>query len=172
MTQGKPVANPLKAQIRKACADDAAAAWEIRNAAILHHCPGHYPAELLAVWTDGEVTAGFVQFVESQFYVATVDDAVVGTGMIDCSTGRLDAIFVRPNMMGRSIGRQMMAFLEEIGRAAGLTTLTLDATLNAAPFYRNCGFIGDVIGQYKSPRGITLACVPMTKSLQTPPSNC
>jgi N-acetylglutamate synthase-like GNAT family acetyltransferase len=157
--------HPVKAKIRKACADDAAAAWEIRTAAILCQCKGHYPPELLAIWTDGAMSEEFVQFVVEHFYVATVGDSVVGTGMIDCNTGRVDAIMVRPDMMRRGIGRQMMLFLEDIGRAAGLTTLMLDSTLNAAEFYRSCGFIGEKIGEYHSPRGITLDCIPMTKIL-------
>jgi GNAT superfamily N-acetyltransferase len=163
--QGKLAISMLKTRIRKAFADDAAAAWEIRNAAILSQCTGHYPPESLAIWTDGEITEGFTQFVVEQLYVATVNDVVVGTGMIDRDTGRLDAIFVRPDMMRRGIGKQMMSFLEEIGLAAGLTKLTLDSTLNAAQFYRSCGFVGEAIGVYQSPRGITLDCIPMTKVL-------
>jgi GNAT superfamily N-acetyltransferase len=153
-------------RIRKAVADDAAAAWEIRNVAILNQCDGHYPADDLATWTGGDVTDGFIQIVADQFYVATVNDVVVGTGMIDCSTGRLDAIFVRPDMMRRGIGRQMMSFLEDIARIEGLTSLSLDSTLNAAEFYRRCGFVGEAFGIYYSPRGIALDCVPMTKSLR------
>ena len=103
------------------------------------------------------------------FYIATVGDAVVGTGMIDRSTGRLDAIMVRPDMTRHGIGKQMMSFLEDIARTAGLTELMLDSTLNAAEFYRSCGFVGDAIGKYQSPRGITLDCVPMTKVLRSPP---
>jgi GNAT superfamily N-acetyltransferase len=157
--------NRPEAKIRKACADDAAAAWEIRNAAIRSQCPGHYPAETLAIWTAGEVTEGFVRSVVEKFYVASVDDAVVGTGMINCRSGKLDAIFVRPDMMRRGIGRQLVAFLEQVARAAGLTQLTLEATLNAAAFYRSCGFVGETPGTCNSPRGISLACIPMTKSL-------
>ncbi|MGA2069083.1 MAG: hypothetical protein ABSG86_29280, partial [Thermoguttaceae bacterium] len=37
--------------------------------------------------------------------------------------------------------------------------------LNAAEFYRSCGFVGEAIGLYQSPRGITLDCIPMTKVL-------
>jgi GNAT superfamily N-acetyltransferase len=155
----------LKTTIRKARAEDAVAAWDIRNAAILTGCRDYYPPESLAIWTAGAIAEEFIQCVVEQFYVATVDDAVVGTGLIDCNTGRLDAIFVRPEMMGRGIGRQMVSFLEDIGRAADLTELTLDSTLNAAEFYRNCGFVGEAVGKYQSPRGIALDCIPMTKVL-------
>ena len=163
--------NQSKTKIRKACADDVAAAWEIRNASILSQCKGHYPPESLAIWTNGEITEQFIQFVVEQLYVATVNDAVVGTGMIDRNTGRLDAIHVRPDMMRQGIGGQVVSFLEDIGRAAGLTKLTLDSTLNAAEFYRSCGFVGEAIGIYQSPRGISLDCIPMTKVLRSPPSD-
>ncbi len=159
----------MTTSVRKACAADAVAVWEIRNAAILNQCKGHYPPESLAIWTSGAIDDGFIEFVVEQFYVATIDDEVVGTGMIDCSTGRVDGIFVRPDMMRHGIGRQLVSFLEDLGRAAGLTQLTLDATLNAAEFYRRCGFLGEAIGTYQSPRGIRLDCVPMTKMLGSPP---
>ena len=99
----------MKTRIRKACAGDAAAAWEIRSAAILSQCTGHYPPESLAIWTNGAITEQFIQFIVEQLYVATVNDAVVGIGMIDRGTGRLDGIFVRPDMMRHGIGKQMVS---------------------------------------------------------------
>lgn len=160
----------MQTSIRKAHAGDAASAWEIRNAAILSQCQAHYPAELLEVWTSGEMTEQFVRFVVEHFYVATVRDEVVGSGAVDLGSGKLDGLFVRPDMMGRGVGRQIVAHLEAAARAAGLTRLTLDATLNAAGFYRRCGFVGETVGAYHSPRGITLQCIPMVKRL-VPPAN-
>ena len=94
----------MQTSIRKAHAGDAASAWDIRNAAILSQCTAHYPAELLAVWTNGEITEQFMQFVVEQLYVATVRDEVVGIGAVDLDGGQLDAVFVRPDMMGRGVG--------------------------------------------------------------------
>lgn len=155
----------MKLSIRKARAADAASAWDIRNAAILSQCPAHYPAELLAIWTSGEMTEEFVEFVAEKFYVATIGDEVVGTGAIDLESGMLDALFIRPDMMQRGIGQQMVAHLETVARTAGLTRLTLSSTLNAAAFYRRCGFVGETVSTYHSPRGITLDCIPMVKEL-------
>ncbi len=149
--------------IRKATAEDAAAAWAIRNAAIRHACNGFYVDDLIQQWTAGEMTGEFVEFVVHQFYVATVNGVVAGTGFVDLCSGRVDAVFVRPDMMGKGIGKRIVASCEDLGRSAGLTQLTLDSTLNAAPFYRRCGFVGDAVGVYRSPRGISLDCIPMTK---------
>lgn len=155
----------MRTIIRKATAADATAVWQIRSAAIRLQCRGFYPEDLLERWTDGQMTDRFVKVVADKFYVATVLDDVVGTGMICLETGQVDAIFVRPDMMRHGVGRSMLVFLERLGSDAGLTELVLSSTLNAAAFYRQCGFVGDTIGVYQSPRGFTLDCIPMSKAL-------
>ncbi len=151
--------------IRKAEREDAIAAWDIRNAAILAQCSGHYSEEKLAKWTAGEISDDFIESVAGKWYVATLDDAVVGIGMLDCATGQVDAMAVRPDRMGRGVGSAMMAHLECLAVESGLKRLTLDSTLNAAPFYRKRGFVGDQRSVYSSPRGISLDCIPMVKQL-------
>jgi GNAT superfamily N-acetyltransferase len=151
--------------IRKATAGDAACALEIRNAAIRHACRGFYPDDLLEQWAAAEMSDPFAEFVARVLYVATVGDEIVGIGGVNLESGQLDAVFVRPEWMGKGIGRRLVALCEELARSAGLTELMLEATLNAAPFYRRCGFVGDAIGIYRSPRGIALDSIPMTKRL-------
>ncbi len=153
--------------IRKASKDDAQVIWDIRNAAIISQCTGHYSPEELEIWTRGKMTEQFIETVEDSFYVATLDAHVVGTGMIHLEAGTVDAIFVDPRQMRSGIGRQVLLHLEKIALHAGLTHLRLDSTLNAAPFYRACGFVGDSVAKYESPRGIALDCIPMTKRLCT-----
>ncbi|MNJ70309.1 hypothetical protein D3C77_667580 [compost metagenome] len=70
-----------------------------------------------------------------------------------------------PGYMQQGLGKQMLAFLEALARNLGLAQVNLDATLNAAAFYRQCGYVGEATALYHSPRGIDLACVPMTKVL-------
>ena len=157
--------------LRKATEGDAAAAWEIRREAILHACKGAYADDLLAKWTEGELTVEFARFVAERCYVAEAGEAVAGFGAVDLLNGQFDAVFVRPEWMGRGVGGQLTAFLIGLARAAGLPELRLQATLNAAPFYRRCGFVGDAIGTYHSPRGIDLACVPMRLTIASPSSS-
>jgi hypothetical protein len=47
----------------------------------------------------------------------------------------------------------------------GLQEVHLEATINAASFYRKHGFLGEDISIYKSPRGIELECVHMVKAI-------
>lgn len=151
--------------ITKAHNDDAQEIWDIRNAAIRSECKDHYSREELEVWTSGGTTEQFLTVVEDHFYVAILHGHVVGTGMINLEEGKVDAIFVHPSHVRAGIGRQLLFYLEKLAVEAGLAELCLDSTLNAAPFYRKCGFIGDSVAQYKSPRGVSLDCIPMIKKL-------
>jgi len=149
--------------IRKATRDDAIDAWEIRRTSVLAACAGHYPEADLAGWVEGTLTERWIGVVERDFYVAVHDGWVVATGMLTVESGQVDAIFVRPSHMGRGIGGKMLQFLEALAARHGLVEMRLDATLNAAPFYRNLGWIGDSVSIYRTARGLKLACVPMTK---------
>ncbi|WP_158941194.1 GNAT family N-acetyltransferase [Burkholderia sp. S171] len=156
---------PALLAIRKAVRADADAAWEIRRAAVMSECAAAYPLDQLEQWTGGTASRAFADAVEERFLVATIGDQVAGTGMIDLATGKIDAIFVHPAYMKRGIGTAMMRHLETLALSHGLQELKLDSTLNAAPFYRSLGFEGDEITPYRSPRGLTMDCVPMTKRL-------
>jgi GNAT superfamily N-acetyltransferase len=156
---------PALLVIRKAVRADADAAWDIRRAAVMSECVVAYPLDQLEQWTGGTASRAFTDAVEERFLVATVGEHVAGTGMIDLTTGKIDAIFVHPAYMKRGIGAAMMRHLETLARSHELQELKLDATLNAAPFYRSLGFEGEEITPYRSPRGLTMDCVPMTKRL-------
>ncbi|WP_322013536.1 GNAT family N-acetyltransferase [Paraburkholderia sp. J12] len=149
--------------IRKANRDDGVDAWEIRRTSVLAACAGHYPESALAQWVEGTVTEKWTSVVERDFYVAVDDGLVVGTGMLTVESGQVDAIFVRPSHMGRGVGGKMLRFLEALAARHGVVEMRLDATLNAAPFYRSLGWVGDAVSIYRTARGVKLACVPMTK---------
>ncbi len=154
--------------IRKASIDDAATSFAIRRAAILARCQGHYPPDDLAIWTSGDMSPAFAARVADKFHVAEVGGLVVGTGMIDLASGRIDAVFVLPAYMGRGVGRALMDHLEQLARQAGLGCIELESTLNAAAFYRALGFEGEGRATYASSLGVSLACVPMVKWLCRP----
>ena len=153
--------------IRKAERNDAQAAFEVRNRAILSKCTGHYSEQQLQTWISGSISEAFEKTVEKSFYVAVKDGEIVATGMITFETGMVDAIFVDPDQMGYGLAKAMINHIEKLAVSAGLTVLKLESTLNAASFYRSCGFEGDEVSTYQSAKGVTLSCVPMVKKLQS-----
>jgi hypothetical protein len=61
--------------------------------------------------------------------------------------------------------REFNRQLERLARDKGLKELHLESTLNAAPFYRACGFADDKPGKFQSPTALVLDCIPMVKVL-------
>ncbi|SDI75334.1 Ribosomal protein S18 acetylase RimI [Ferrimonas sediminum] len=152
-------------RVRKARADDAPRLWQLRIDAILCGCRGHYPRALLDRWTQGTLNNEFVNQVRERFWVIEQCRRVIASGTIDLDSGKLDAIFVCPSAMGTGVGRNMMNHLQHLALDAGLTQIHLEATLNAASFYRRLGFKGDTPSLYHSPRGFNLACILMHKPI-------
>ncbi|QMV16157.1 GNAT family N-acetyltransferase [Vibrio spartinae] len=151
--------------IRKAIQSDAQVIYDLRRRAIIDQCSAYYTKEQLTLWTQGGMSDGFVRDVTETFYVSEIDGRVIGSGKLNPETGMVDAIFVEPDYFGMGAAKQMLHFLEKLAQKNGLRMLKLDSTLNAASFYRSCGFIGDKLSTYHSPRGIRLDCIPMKKSL-------
>jgi N-acetylglutamate synthase-like GNAT family acetyltransferase len=159
-------------QIRKASRHDARQIFDIRSRAILAKCRGHYDEQVLAHWIQGDMSKEFLDEVAVSFYVTELNGDIIGTGQLRAAQdaqnlGLLDAIFVEPKHMGSGAAKAMILHLEQQATLMGIGRLKLDATLNAAPFYRRCGFIGDELNQYHSPRGLVLACVTMEKTLSS-----
>lgn len=151
--------------IRPATPADAQVAYDIRREAVRHHCIGAYPAAQMLAWTAGSAEDGYAALMDGHFYLGCIDGEPVATGMLEVKHREIGAIFVRPGYMQQGLGKQMLVFLEDLARNLGLEQVNLDATLNAADFYRRCGYVGEATALYHSPRGIDLACVPMTKAL-------
>lgn len=152
-------------EIRPATRADTQTTFDIRRAAIHAQCIGAYPREDMLTWTQGEPEPWYADLVEQHFYLACQHGEVVATIMLGPQVGELGALFVAPHAMGLGIGRRLVDHIEGLARAAGWSHLSLDATLNAAAFYRRCGFIGDAEAVYHSPSGVSLRCVPMYKSM-------
>lgn len=151
--------------IRKANKSDIDVAWDIRKESIKTQCVGYYPDEVIEPWLNGSLPEGFASELESNFYVALQGDEIIGLGALSYSENKIYAIFVKPEFMGEGVGKQIMAFLEALALENNIKTVYLDSTLNAAPFYRSLGYIGDTVVTYNNPRGFVMDCVAMQKVL-------
>ncbi|POP70120.1 GNAT family N-acetyltransferase [Pseudomonas syringae] len=152
-------------EIRRAGHSDSQTAFDIRLLAIRHQCIGAYTETQLLAWTAGAAEDGYYTLMEKHFYLGCIEGEPVATGMLDLENGEIGAIFVHPGFMQRGIGRRVLNHLECLARDLGLEEVKLDATLNAADFYRRYGFVGEETAIYHSPSGLQLTCVPMVKGL-------
>ncbi|MDN3224589.1 GNAT family N-acetyltransferase [Pseudomonas nunensis] len=152
-------------EIRRVTPSDAQTAFEIRLQAIRHQCIGAYTEEQMLAWTAGAAEDGYDVLMEKHFYLGCINGEPVATGMLDLDNCEIGAIFVLPGFMQQGIGLKILTYLEGLARELGVDRVNLDATLNAADFYRRCGYVGDESSIYHSPSGLQLACVPMVKGL-------
>lgn len=151
--------------IRRATQGDAQTAFDIRRQAIRHQCIGAYTEQQMLAWTVGAAKDGYDTLMEKHFYLGCIQGRPVATGMLDLENSEIGAIFVLPDFMGQGLGLKILNYVECLARDLGLEEVNLDATLNAAEFYRRCGYVGNESAVYHSPSGLELACVPMVKAL-------
>ncbi|CAI8972750.1 GNAT family N-acetyltransferase [Pseudomonas marginalis] len=152
-------------EIKRATPTDANAAFDIRRAAIRSQCIGAYTAEQMALWTRGKAEDGYSALMDKPFYLGWLNGEPVATGMLDLANNEVGALFVLPAFTGRGYGKAMLDHLEQVALELAIEEVVLDATLNAASFYRACGYVGDEQAIYHSPSGLQLACIPMKKQL-------
>lgn len=156
-------------EIRRATQNDGEIAFEIRRQAIRAQCAGSYSHEVLMAWTAGAAQDGYSDLMEGHFYLGSIEGITVVTGLLEVGKREIGAIFVDPGYLRQGAGRQMLTFLEDLARELGFKDVNLEATLNAADFYRRCGYVGDEVAVYHSPSGLKLACIPMEKQLACQP---
>jgi GNAT superfamily N-acetyltransferase len=70
--------------------------------------------------------------------VATQAGMVTGTASLDGDA--VKTVFVDPDMQRRGIGRQLMTAIEALAQRNGVTTLWVNASLTARPFYICLGY--------------------------------
>ncbi|CRM09718.1 MULTISPECIES: GNAT family N-acetyltransferase [Pseudomonas] len=152
-------------EIKRAAPEDAQVAFDIRLQAIRSQCIGAYTREQMMLWTRGKAEDGYDVLMDKLFYLGCIQGEPVATGMLDLDNNEVGALFVLPEFTGRGYGKAMLDHLENVAQERAIETVVLDATLNAATFYRACGYVGDEQATYHSPSGLALACIPMTKRL-------
>jgi putative acetyltransferase len=127
--------------IRPAGLADAEAMCTLHKAAVRALCLGAYSAEEIDAWLSDRAPAAFRHAMTQggeTMLVAERDGVVAGFASIKGTV--LFALYVDP-ARGRGAGRLLLAAVEDEVRRRGAAVLTLQATLNAVPFYRKHGFM-------------------------------
>ncbi|QDL92061.1 GNAT family N-acetyltransferase [Paroceanicella profunda] len=126
-------------EIRRAGADDAAAASAVICAALRETLARAYPTEVIeraaGAFAPGPLAA---LFAARTAFVALRDGAVVGTASLEGTSVR--SVFVSPALHRAGVGRRLMAAVEAEARARGIARLEVPAALPAVPFYTSLGY--------------------------------
>jgi GNAT superfamily N-acetyltransferase len=153
--------------VRRAVPADAAAIWAIHTRAIRETASSHYAPEAIAAWSARTTPASYLVPIATRVVLVACDDAgrIAGFAQLDPDEGLVKACYVDPDFDRRGVGRALMHALEDAARAHGRTALTLDASLNAIPFYESQGWQRECPSRHELAPGAWLDCEIMTKRL-------
>jgi putative acetyltransferase len=128
-------------QIRSASPADATALSDVIHRAVrTSNAPDYDPMviELLcASFTPEKIIA---QMSERDVFAAMLDEAIVGTVSFGRAKGRLNALFVDPQLHRQGIGARLVRHIEQHAAGAGVVVLWLSASITARPFYERLGY--------------------------------
>jgi putative acetyltransferase len=127
--------------IRPATPADAEALCALHKASVRTLCLGAYTAAEIEAWLRDREPQGFRHAMTDggeTMLVAEHNGAIVGFASIKETV--LFGLYVDP-ATGRGAGRVLLLAAEDEVRRRGASILSLQATLNAVPFYRQHGFM-------------------------------
>jgi GNAT superfamily N-acetyltransferase len=152
--------------IRKARVDDEQAVLKIHQAAIEASCKEYYRPEQIQAWAVPRGLPPFAQILkQTVFLVAEYVGEVVAFSHMDLKQGIVVTLFASPSHMAHGIGTKLLHEIESIARASGLTSVSLDSTLNAVRFYEHRGYRREAEVVHTEPDGTQIECVRMSKAL-------
>jgi len=162
-----PKPKPATPTIRPGNAADIPAIHRVHSAAIRGLCATAYSAELIEAWASNQdLTRYRKMFVPStRCLVAVADGAVCGFGSLELPQSRLASLFVQPEFAGIGLGRQLLHSLEQLAREAEITTLKVQASLNAQEFYAKHGYRLCKMSTHCNSNGLVMDCAEMEKPL-------
>ena len=136
--------------MRVATAADAAALFEIHQAAIRLQSAAHYSAQQMSIWFEGRSPAIYAPYIAaSQIWLA--ERAGIILGFVGFLPGEVTLLYVRTDLMGQGLGRTLLALGVAKARDGHDGPIELAALLNAEGFYQHCGFVS--IGRQTFQRG-------------------
>lgn len=114
-----------------------------------------YSTALLQLWHN-DLTITAAQIVRQPTYVAVVREVPVAVGMLGAHPDgiKLVHLWVRPDLIGSGVGRQLFTHLCQIARTGGFSQVYIEADPHAVGFYERMGAVQ--IGSVATPHGRSL----------------
>lgn len=154
------------AQVRPAGSSDVEGIWRVHNESIRVLCREKYGPREIAAWIAFRPPEAYRAALATRaLFVAEREDAIVGFGQLDPVRGEVEACYVSPEAIGRGIGSDLLARMEDQARESGHAVIRLNATLNAEAFYVGRGYRRLGPATHRVGDDVLLACIRMEKKL-------
>jgi putative acetyltransferase len=124
---------------RLATLADASRLFELRRRAIVALAPKGMSVAEAETWAATLTIEGMERKVrELEIWLAELNGAVVGWGAIH--GGRLEGLYIDPQLTGRGLGTELLGWLEALMRTRGIPAVMAEVSANAEEFYRGRGY--------------------------------
>ena len=141
-------------KIRKATTDDRDTLYRIHKDSVQTLCSGYYSARQIERWFEGRSSDDYIGAIEwGGDWIATIE--AEPAGFVEFFTKSISMLYVLGRFSGRGIGRSLMEHAlatmpGEQGR------ISLEALLNAVPFYERFGFKKVGSGELRRSSGLVI----------------
>lgn len=130
-------------ELREAEPGDMDAVLAVHRAAIRSVTTDRYTEEEVAAWAAAQDDPDQYPIEKDTQYIAvaeTAGDGIVGFVGLDLTDGVVVTLYVHPTLQGDGIGTTLLTHAENTLRDYGHRVCVVGASLNAVPFYRQCGY--------------------------------
>lgn len=153
-------------KLRRARQEDCPSIGRVHAAAVRGIPTGVYTQEEIQAWAVPRDPSDYQESIRTkEFFVAEDEGAIVGFGVLNQEFGEVEAVYVIPAAGRRGIGLEVLRKLEARANDLGITELRLNASLNAAAFYKRAGYVAQEPSKYLLLTGVEIACIPMVKTI-------
>jgi GNAT superfamily N-acetyltransferase len=159
--------------LRAARPGDEQSLWSVHTRAIRISAATHYTEDALEAWAGRMRPEHYTEPMRTRAMIVaeaktTAGPRIAGFGQLQPEEGVIEAIYVDPDFARRGIGRALFEALEQLARERCLPGLTVEASLNSAPFYAAMGCVRRCLDRHELAPGVHIACVVMDKRLAPP----
>lgn len=124
---------------RRSTGSDAEAVFALVTASVQRLAPDPYPQEVVDTWMSGRSVEDYRDDCAAQeIWIAEIRQTPIGFS--HGVPGEVKRLFVDASHIGKGAGANLMERALRDALPAGSGVVKIDATLNAAPFYRKWGF--------------------------------
>lgn len=118
---------------------------DLCKASIEYCCSKDYEKGQINYWKENLIPDMFKSIEQNPQnylgFVATENSQITGTCFLDLKNNKIKGLYVKPEFLGKKIGKQIMLKTEEEASKLGIKELELDASLNAIGFYKSIGYM-------------------------------
>jgi putative acetyltransferase len=161
----------VSARVRPYRLADAPALLELFRGAVRRVNARDYSPEQVAAWASDAIDpAGWAARFEGRFAVVAEDEHGRHAGFAELEPdGRIDRFYVSADHQRRGVGCALLMAIESEAARRGLSSLRVEASLTARPFFAARGFAEEA-EQVVALRGVSFVNVRMSKNMPGDPS--